>query len=109
MRRSAYLIILFLLSLYIFVGCEKEDQMRNDIQFTLDTICLVRDNDKPYIYSYDFKSNMSNGLIKDEDINKLFLSQIQYEIDSLSKESDSEHGEAIISFSFPDLMAVIEE
>lgn len=109
MKRIIFVISVFFALMFVFGGCGKKDQMSEDLQFTLGKICAAQFTDGPYIYSYETTSGDISGLINNEDINELFLSQVQYKIESLSKESDNIHGEAIITFSFPDLMAVIEE
>ena len=109
LKRGIYIISVCFMLMFVFSGCGKKNQMSEDIQFTLKEICSTQFTDEPYIYSYEITNSDIRGLIKNEAINELFLSQVQYKIESLSKESDNTHGEAIISFSFPDLMAVIEE
>ena len=109
MKHIIKVITVFLLSVFVLSGCKNEDQMRDDINYTLKEICAGRFNNGAYIYSFENDTGNNGGLINDEDINRLFLSKIKYKINSLSKENDNKHGAATITFTFPDLLGILDE
>lgn len=90
-------------------GCKKEDQIRDDITYTLNEIRSNRFSNGAYIYDFESEDNNSSALLSEEEINIKFLSQIDYKIEKLSKDSDNTHGEAVITFTFPDLLTTIVE